>query len=105
MPADWPLARTIEAASSPGPSGTSREYDMERQPIESSLIRSVGYDLDNSVLEVEIIGTVGDSRVYEYFDVPLSIYNELMEAASKGAYFNEMIRDMYPYREIESAGE
>jgi hypothetical protein len=70
---------------------------MDRQPIESSLLRSVGYDLDNSILEVEI---VENGRVYEYFDVPLSIYTELMEAESKGAYFNESIRDLYSYQEV-----
>jgi hypothetical protein len=79
-----------------------QEHGMERQPVESSLIRSVGYDMANSILEIEIIGQGGaEDRVYEYFDVPFSIYNELMEAESKGSFFNELIKDMYSYREME----
>jgi hypothetical protein len=70
---------------------------MDRQPVESSLIRSVGYDLDNSILEVEFVES---GRVYEYFDIPLSVYTELMEAESKGTYFNESIRDLYSYQEV-----
>jgi hypothetical protein len=71
---------------------------MDRLPVDSTLIRSVGYDFPNSVLEVEL--TTG-GRIYRYFDVPLSIYSELMAAGSKGAYFNESIRDLYPFEEVE----
>jgi hypothetical protein len=66
--------------------------------VVSSLIRSVGYDLTDSILEVEFVE--GD-RVYAYYDVPLSVYSELMDAESPGAYFNEYIRDMYSYEELE----
>jgi hypothetical protein len=71
---------------------------MDRLPIDSSLIRSIGYDFPNSVLEVELLP---NGRVYRYFDVPLSIYNELMASDSKGAFFNESIRDLYPFEELE----
>ena len=70
---------------------------MYRRPVESSLIRSVGYDLPSSVLEIEFVET---GRIYEYLDVPLSVYSRLMAAESIGAYFNEHIRDLYPYQEI-----
>jgi hypothetical protein len=71
---------------------------MDRLPIDSSLIRAIGYDFPNSVLEVELLP---GGRVYRYFDVPLSIYNELMASESKGSYFNESIRDLYPFEELE----
>jgi hypothetical protein len=71
---------------------------MERQPVTSSLIRSVGYDIASSILEVEF---VEGGRVYEYFDVPLSVYQELMEADSKGAFFNEYIKDLYAFQPAE----
>jgi hypothetical protein len=70
--------------------------------VESSLIRSVGYDLASSVLEVEFLER---NRLYHYFDVPLSVYSELMAAESKGSYFNEHIRDMYTYQEADEAGD
>lgn len=66
---------------------------MYRRPVESQSIRSVGYDLASSVLEVEFV----DGPVYECYDVPLSIYSALMEAESKGSFFNDHVKDMYPY--------
>ncbi|MDR3635763.1 MAG: KTSC domain-containing protein [Isosphaeraceae bacterium] len=71
---------------------------MHRRPVDSTLIRSVGYDLASSVLEIEFIT---EDRIYEYFDVPLSIYSELMAAESKGLYFNEYIKDMYSYQQVD----
>ena len=68
---------------------------MERQPVVSSLIRSVGYDFAASILEIEL---VEPNRVYTFYDVPFSVYDELMEAPSKGTYFNEFIRDLYAYK-------
>jgi KTSC domain-containing protein len=73
---------------------------VDRQPVESSLIRSVGFDPAGSVLEVEL---VEGRRVYAYYDVPFSVYSELLDAESLGAYFNEHIRDMYSYEEVESS--
>ena len=67
---------------------------MERQTVASSLIRSVGYDPAGSILEVEL---VEPNRVYTFYDVPYSVYDELLEAPSKGQYFNEFIRDLYAY--------
>ncbi|MHB1561630.1 MAG: KTSC domain-containing protein [Isosphaeraceae bacterium] len=69
---------------------------MDRQPVESSLIRSIGFDPVSSILEVELIEP---RRVYVYYDVPFSVYDELMDAPSKGEYFNESIRDLYAYEE------
>jgi hypothetical protein len=67
-----------------------------RRTVESSLIRSIGYDLPSSVLEIEF----ANGHVYEYYDVPLSVYSRLMASDSKGAYFNEHVKDMYPYGQI-----
>jgi KTSC domain len=67
---------------------------MERQSVASSLIRSVGYDPAGSILEVEL---VEPNRVYTFYDVPFSVYDELLGAPSKGKYFNEFIRDLYAY--------
>jgi hypothetical protein len=67
---------------------------MKREPVASSLIRSVGYDPVGSILEIEMIEP---NRLYKFYDVPFSVYDELMEAPSKGRYFNEFIRDLYPY--------
>jgi uncharacterized protein YqiB (DUF1249 family) len=67
---------------------------MERQDVESSVIESAGYSM---VLEIEF----ENGRIYQYYDVPVSVYLELMAAESKGKYFNAHIRNEYKYQEIE----
>lgn len=67
---------------------------MKRQMIESSMIRSVGYDEASRTLEVEFMS----GGIYEYYNVPPQAYKELLAAASHGRYFLANIRDVYPYR-------
>jgi hypothetical protein len=65
---------------------------VRRQPVESSVIRSVGYEQATSVLEIEF----HTDKVYRYFAVPRTVYQGLLDAPSAGAYFNEFVRDRYP---------
>lgn len=69
---------------------------MERQHVQSSNIRSVGYDEDSMTLEVEFHS--GD--IYHYFNVPESVYSGLINAASKGSYLNNHIKGRFQYRKI-----
>ena len=66
---------------------------MERQAVESTTMRSVGYDQTEQILELEF----QSGAVYHYLEVPLIIYRELLEAESKGRYFNSKIRDTYEF--------
>jgi len=66
---------------------------MRRQSINSSAISSVGYDEQRSVLEVEFEG----GAIYDYFDVPPKVYNELLKAPSKGRFVSMRVRDRYPF--------
>jgi hypothetical protein len=36
-------------------------------------------------------------KAYEYYDVPLDIYEGLMTAGSKGGYMRDHILDQFPY--------
>ena len=67
----------------------SREHAIERTPVRSSALRSVGYDQEQRVLEIEFTG----GEVYRYFDVPAEVYHGLMAAESHGRYFNRHIRN------------
>ncbi len=69
---------------------------MNRTPVTSSNIRSIGYDAQLAVLEVEF--TTGD--VYQYFDVPEYLYHELMNASSLGQFLNEYIKYSYRYQKV-----
>jgi hypothetical protein len=64
---------------------------MNRIAVQSSNILSVGYDAGAGTLEVEFTS----GSVYQYFDVPESEYEGLMNAGSKGRYFNRDIKDCY----------
>ena len=55
----------------------------------SSAIRAVGYD--GYTLSVEF----HSGRVYDHPGVPYSVYEELMQASSKGAYYSRNIRGRY----------
>ncbi|MFC0679300.1 KTSC domain-containing protein [Lysobacter korlensis] len=61
---------------------------MERVPVESQALSSVGYDPAQRVLEVEF----SSGEVYRYFNVPENEYVALMEADSFGLYFIENVR-------------
>ena len=70
---------------------------MQRAPVTSTNIRSIGYDSQSAVLEVEF--TSGD--VYQYFDVPEHLYNNLLQAASPGQFLNiNIIQYGYRYQKI-----
>ncbi|MDL1968714.1 MAG: KTSC domain-containing protein [Deltaproteobacteria bacterium] len=69
---------------------------MDRQPVSSSNIASIGYDNDTEVLEVEFLS----GSVYEYRNVPSVVYEQLMSAASHGSYFNREIRMTFSYEKI-----
>jgi hypothetical protein len=69
---------------------------MNRQPVSSSNLRSVGYDSAAQVLEIEF----HSGGIYQYTGVPTSIHNALMQAGSKGSYFHDHIKDRYSMRKI-----
>jgi hypothetical protein len=71
---DGPLPRPTPVASG--------GLNVYRRPVASNLLRSVGYGLPSSILELEFVD--GRGR-YEYYDVPLSVYSRLMAAESMGA--------------------
>lgn len=69
---------------------------MERTPVDSSNISSIGFDEDSQTLEIEF----HSGAVYQYFDVPFHIYEGIMNAASKGQYFAQNIKGYYRYVKI-----
>ena len=69
---------------------------MDRIPVTSSNLASVGYDPANLTLEVEFL----NGGVYQYFDVPPHEHEALIEAPSHGKYFSENIRNTYRYARL-----
>jgi hypothetical protein len=61
---------------------------MNRTPVSSSNLTSVGYDPEKMILEIEF----KSGSIYQYFNVPESEHNGLMNAESHGKYFNANIK-------------
>ncbi len=64
---------------------------MERQLIESTMIKGIGYDAQSSTLEIEF----NSGQVWQYFDFPESLWYEFENSESKGIFFNSEIKNQY----------
>lgn len=69
---------------------------MTRARLASSMIASAGYDSPTRVLEIEF----ATGAVYQYVDVPLDLYQELLDAASQGRFFHSRIRGVFDYHRV-----
>lgn len=69
---------------------------MKRQLVKSSNLASIGYDPINQILEVEF----KKGGIYQYFEVPESVFEELMNANSHGVYFSSNIRNEYEFSKV-----
>lgn len=72
---------------------------MQRTPLRGSALRSAGYDRRAQRLEIEF----ADRSLRIYKGVPEQVFDRLCAAPNAGAYFDDRIRDEYPW-ERASAG-
>ena len=69
---------------------------MDRNYVASSNIASIGYDESTETLEVEFL----NGSIYQYYNVPAGLYEQLMLEGSKGRYLNTYIKNAYPYSRV-----
>lgn len=69
---------------------------MINQMVLSTEIEWVGYERSKSMLQVEFIS----GSVYQYENVPESVYHEFLIADSHGKFFETSVKGKYPYRKI-----
>ncbi len=69
---------------------------MERTPVSSSNIASVGYDAGTSTLQIEF----NNGTIYDYYDVPEHTYTDLIDASSVGSFFHANIRNTYSFQQV-----
>lgn len=62
----------------------------------SSALTHVAYSPSTRELDIRLV----TGRTYRYADIPPEIYERLMSAPSKGAFYNAQIRNEYAYREL-----
>lgn len=69
---------------------------MDRENVASSNIDSIGYDEPAETLEIAFHG----GMIYQYFNVGRALHEQLMQASSKGQFFNTYIKDIYPFSRV-----
>jgi KTSC domain len=69
---------------------------MRVTAVESTTLVTVSYDDARELLQLEF----GSRAVYQFFRVPAAVHQSLLDASSKGRYFNQAIRGRFPYRLI-----
>lgn len=67
---------------------------MQMNYVESSNLNAVGYEDSSLFIRFNSGG------LYEYMNVPKSIYLELLSATSKGEYHARYIKHSYPCRRL-----
>ncbi len=69
---------------------------VERKPVKSRILRSVGYDSTTKDLEIEF----QNDLVYQFSDVPPKIFKDLMSSEVIGKYFTEKVRTKFHSKQI-----
>lgn len=64
---------------------------MQRELVDSSCVRAVGYDADSEVLEIEF----HSRKVYVYYAMPKQIVEEFLSSNSLGGFYNEKIKGVF----------
>ena len=91
------MAGRAAAVSGAETRGITRGGQVKREPLDSSSLRSAGYDPAAHVLEVEF----RNGGVYQYLEVPGEEFEEFIAAPSKGRYLNAEIKSRYPSRRLQ----
>jgi hypothetical protein len=82
---------------------------MERTLVESSNVKSIGYDPLTYVMEVEFGRDAYPgypfNRVYQYYGVPPEVHQSLMDATSHGKYLYENVAYEFTYKYLGTLKE
>jgi KTSC domain len=65
---------------------------MKRQFVESSMIKSMGYDAKSKMLEIEFLST---GQIWQYYEVPKELWQKFKAAGSLGRFWHQYIKDEY----------
>ena len=73
---------------------------MDPVPVDSTLLLWVAYSLPEQRLRLKF----RSGEIYDYLQVPETIYQALVGAESKGRYFNHHIRDAFATQRLGTGG-
>ena len=66
---------------------------MRVATVESTTLATVAYEEAQELLQLEFCSRA----IYLYFGVPAAVHQALLDAPSKGRYFNQSIRGQFRY--------
>ena len=69
----------------------------EMRFITSSSIEAIGYDPDTMELHVRFLHS---GAIYVYYNVESRVFDEFMQADSKGTHLNNQIKGIFDYRKL-----
>ena len=72
---------------------------MQTVSLNSTTLKTAAYRNYSQVLELEFCS----GALYHYLGVCQSIYEQLLEAESKGRYYNQHIRNRFTFTKIRAA--
>ncbi|WP_109694866.1 KTSC domain-containing protein [Chitinophaga deserti] len=64
----------------------------------STVISHMRYNPETEVLVITFV----TGKVYAYQPVPPDLYARMLQAFSKGQFFNRFIRDQFRYRQLDN---
>jgi hypothetical protein len=70
---------------------------MQRQPVQSSALQSIGYDAETHTLELEFHENSG---VWQYFNFKPSALKKFLSSESLGNFFVTKIKGKYPEKRV-----
>jgi len=70
---------------------------MERKKVNSSQIRSVGYDLSQQILEVEL----SDGSIWQYSKVSGEVYRRFLAAPSMVSFYRDSIEEDFSRKRMK----
>jgi hypothetical protein len=69
---------------------------MDRKRVNSSRLRSIGYDEKNQVLEIEM----SNGQVWQYSKVSPEVHRRFMAAPNPTSFFDDKIAEEYSSRRV-----
>ena len=74
----------------------AEHLNLDWQPLESKLLAAVAYVAPRRLLYLRF----NSGEVYRYFTFPADEYKLFLEAESRGRYFLNHIRNLFPYERL-----
>ena len=70
---------------------------MHRTVVASAGIQELGYEEGSEILEIKFVS----GSVYDFYNVPLKLYDQMMDSPRKELFYETNILVRFPYKRLE----